>query len=163
MVWMLVREKKPIIIFRVALSDSATSPAGFRPECCSGIRFSLGVWRPSRGSPAFLSGSWAEQLGMQGMLQPCPHGWQRDWLPTPPGRSAFGMNRSALGLHSAFAVLLPFVLKLFCLWFFYLSSSSGRDRGKRESRTDILISAVLPDLFWVITRGVRGKQSTMFF
>lgn len=136
------------------------------------LLFSLEVWTPPRasalGSSAFLRGSWTQQLGMRADASPGPEpactalkGIDCHRL---QARSGFGMNRSSLRirLHATFAVLPPFVLKLFSL-FLFLSSSSGQDRGKRESRTDILFSAVLPDLFLVITRGVRGKQNETFF
>lgn len=172
MVCMLVREKNlNWIIVRqgVTLSDSAIAPTKFRSKYWGGICFSLEVWAPSRasalGSPAFLCGSWTEQLGMRADASPGPNpacmavkGIDCHRLQL---RSGFGMNRSSLRirLHATLAVLSPFCFEVVLSLVFYLSSSSGQDRGQRENRTDILFSHLL----WVITRGVRSKQSNMFF
>lgn len=81
-------------------------------------------------------------------------------------RSGFGINRSSLRikLHAIFAVMSLFCFEIVLPLFFLICLHLvARTEGKRENRTDILFSAVLPDLFWVIIRGVRGKQSNMFF
>lgn len=76
-------------------------------------------------------------------------------------RSGFGINRSSLRirLHATFAVPSPFCFEaVLCTVLVF-----GQDRGPKENRIDILLSAMLPVLFWVITRDGRDKQSDAFF
>lgn len=152
MIWMLVREDNLnwIIVRRgFALSDSAIAPQTLDPgaemEICFFFFLEVGAasHASALGSPAFLCGSWARQLGMRADALPGPNpacmAVRGIDCHRPRVRSGLGINRSSLRirLHATFAERVPSplwsFLKLFSVLFCFLARTKG-------NRIDILLS-----------------------
>lgn len=78
-------------------------------------------------------------------------------------RSGFGIDRSSLrtGLHATSAVLSLCFEAALCAVLF--AAVTGRDRGLKENRKEISVSAMLPGLLWVLTPAGRAKQGDALF